>query len=569
VIPGISRWELLSVLKPARYLGGELNQSRPKPDADLRVCLAYPDIYEIGMSNMALKILYSLLDADPRIAVERVFCPWVDFGDLLQRKRVPLFSLETKTPVANFDLLGITLSYEMTYTNVLYLLDLAGIPLRGADRTSGPFIVAGGPSASNPAPMADFFDAILVGDGEEAQTELCELMIRAKADHWSRPQTLQAIAALEGFYVPAFPKPVKRRVFRGFAVSAPPLRPLVPAVESIHDRVTLEIFRGCIQGCRFCNAGFFYRPKRERPVAALKQWAKDILLGSGDESLGLMSLSTSDYSCLHELISGIESEKVFTEQTLSVPSLRMNDKTLAMIKSSSSLRVNGLTFAPEAGSQRLRDIILKKITEADILDVIDAARDAAYRAVKLYFMIGLPFETDADVQAIVELVEKMVRHSRKTGVRKEFSVSLSGFVPKPHTPFQWARQLSPDEMRQRRMIASQGLRKLGIKASWRDEHLCELEGVLARGDQHIGKVLLSAYRLGAKFDGWTEHHKPSAWAAAFAEHGLTPAQFTREFPIQEILPWDFIDIRTPRAFFEKEYQAARQLAESGVGFNQE
>ncbi|HQG28673.1 MAG TPA: B12-binding domain-containing radical SAM protein, partial [Candidatus Ozemobacteraceae bacterium] len=382
-IPGITHWDLLSVEKPSRYIGGEMNQAPGKPGAALRACLAFPDVYELGMSNIAIKILYEILNEIPDIACERVFSPWVDFEDLLRRKGLPLYSLETKRPLSEFDVLGITLPYEMTFTNVVNLLELGGIPVDRRDRTDGTFVIAGGPSASNPLPVADFFDAILIGDGEEALPELCELIKQSKNQHVVRPKVLAAISELEGFWVPAFPKPVKRRVFKGFGASRPPLTPVVPHIEAIHSRAPLEIFRGCIQGCRFCNAGFFYRPKRERPASALIDCGRSLLANTGNESLGLVSLSTSDYTALSELITGLDKQRMFPDQTLSVPSLRMNDKTLALLETVPELKKGGLTFAPEAGSQRLRDIISKNITEEDILKVVAATRESCYRVMKL------------------------------------------------------------------------------------------------------------------------------------------------------------------------------------------
>lgn len=559
-IPGITHWDLLSVEKPSRYIGGELNQAADKPNASLRACLAFPDIYELGMSNIALKILYESLNAVPDIACERVFSPWVDFEDLLRRKGLPLFSLESKRPLSSFDLLGITLPYEMTFTNVVNLLELGGIPVDRRDRTDGTFVIAGGPSASNPLPVADFFDAILIGDGEEAILEVCEIIREAKKQHVVRPKVLAAIAELEGFWVPAFPRPVKRRVFKGFGASTPPLHPVVPHIEAIHSRAPLEIFRGCIQGCRFCNAGFFYRPKRERPATTLIDCGRALLTNTGNESLGLVSLSTSDYTALPELISGIDKQRTFPDQTLSVPSLRMNDKTLALLESVPELKKGGLTFAPEAGSQRLRDIINKNITEEDILKVVAGTRESCYRVMKLYFMMGLPFETDDDLAAIADLVEKIEATARREKVRKDINISLSGFVPKPFTPFQWAAQNDMAMLDAKRRQICNAMKKSRARISWRDSYLCQLEGVLSRGDERVGALLKAARKRGCRFDGWSEHFRPDAWREAFAETGIDPASYTRERPLGEMLPWEFIDFRTPREYFVREYREAAGLA---------
>ncbi|MFZ2961364.1 MAG: radical SAM protein [Candidatus Ozemobacteraceae bacterium] len=565
MIKGLSHWDLTSVEKPARYLGGEWNQAAPKPDARLSVCLGFPDLYDLGMSNLALKILYGLLDADPRIAVERVFSPWVDFEELLRRKNIPLYGLESKRPLHAFDILGITLPYEMTFTNVLRMLELGGIPLLGSERTSGPLVIAGGPSAANPLPVADFFDAILIGDGEEALPELCDRVISWKivgGEHHphGRNELLESISTIEGFWVPRFPKPVKRRVFKGFGASTPPLHPIIPNVETVHNRIPLEIFRGCMQGCRFCNSGYFYRPRRDRMPHALIENAERLMRNTGDEGIGLLSLSTSDYGCLNELITGLVARRVYPDQNLTVPSLRMNDATLELLKRDDQIKKSGLTFAPEAGSQRLRNVIGKNITEEDILRVIEATSESYYQTVKLYFMIGLPFETDSDIDAIAELVGKIDGAAKRMKLRKELSISLSPFVPKPFTPFQWSGQLPAEELQARRIRVTSALKRVRAKVSWREEFLCGLEAVLARGDQRVGKLLLAAHRKGCRFDGWGEQFRRGSWEESLKETGLTVAEFARERPLNEPLPWDFVDFRTPRAFLEGEYRRAAEAA---------
>ncbi len=560
MIPGLSHWDLLEVEKPLRYIGGEVNQAAPKPGASLRVCLAFPDVYELGMSNIALKILYEILDGDPRIAVERVFSPWVDFEDLLRRKDLPLFSLETRTPLNSFDILGITLPYEMTLTNVLNLLELGKIALDRDERQEGPIVMGGGPSGANPVPIGRFFDAVLVGDGEEALPEACSVVLAGKRSGHVREDILREISKIEGFWVPRFPGPVRRRVFKGFSGSVPPLRPVVPNIQTVHNRVPIEIFRGCLQGCRFCNAGFFYRPKRERPAEKIAEWSRRILAETGDETLGLVSLSTSDYSRLPELLAMLDSGRRSADQTVSVPSLRMDDKTLALLQSTPNLKKGGLTFAPEAGSQRLRDIIGKRITEDEILRVILATKDSAYRTVKLYFMIGLPFETDSDIAAIPTLIRKMEEVCRRGKIHKEFSISLSGFVPKPFTPFQWAGQDEFGVLREKRVRICEDLKKSRARISWRDEFLCRLEAVLARGDARIGELLVAARRRNCRFDGWGDHFQASEWRESFVETGIDFVDYTKSRTVSEVLPWDFIDFRVPRAFLEKEYRAAASLA---------
>jgi len=563
VIPGISDWELLDIEKPARYVGGEWNQPQAKANPQLTVCLAFPDLYELGMSNLGLRILYDRLARDERIQVERTFSPWIDFERLLRRKGVPLFAVESKRPVRDFDLLGITLPYEMTFTNVLNLIDLAGLPLLAKDRCSGPLVIGGGPSASNPVPVAEFFDAILVGDGEDAILDIADLLLQAKTRGWRREEVLERLAAIEGYFVPRFPAPVKRRVYKEFGQSAPPLKPLISNIESVHDRMPLEIFRGCIQGCRFCNAGFFYRPKRERSVNDLCGWAQQILQSTGEETLGLISLSTSDYSCLGELVDRLGREKRYPDQTLAVPSLRMNDQTLTLLERIDEMKKSGLTFAPEAGSQRLRDIIHKKITEDEILHVIAATKGSNYQSIKLYFMMGLPFETEADLDAIPELVFRIEDVCRRERLRKDLTISLSGFVPKPFTPFQWCRQATPQELFERRQRVCQGLRKSRARISWRDEFLCLLEGVLSRGDAQVGKVLFEAWKAGATFDGWCDRFREDAWKQAFERAAVDPTTYTREMSVDQPLPWEFIDFRTPRAYYLDEYRRATDLARVG------
>lgn len=560
VIEAISHWELLEIEKPARYLGGEVNQARIKQDAALRVCLVFPDMYELGMSNLAIKIFYETLNNHPEIMAERAFSPWVDFEDLLRRKNLPLYSLETGTPLHEFDAIFITLPYEMTFTNVLNILDLGKIPLTWEERTAGPMIIAGGPSAANPMPVAMFMDAVVIGDGEEVIVEICEKLIAAKLARASQSEKRQELGKLEGVWIPQFPGKVKRRVFKGFAQSQPPVKPLVPNVQAIHNRAPLEIFRGCMQGCRFCNAGFYYRPKRERPVADLLKYARQLMQNTGEESLGLLSLSTSDYCHLDDLIRGLDKEKLYPEQNVSIPSMRMNENTISLLESTPQIRKGGLTFAPEAGTQRLRNVINKNITEEDIISVMQATGGSDYRTVKLYFMMGLPFETDEDLEGIVDLVKRLEAIGRTTKPRKQISISLSGFVPKPFTPFQWSRQADIAELKRKRLIVSRGLERGNSKISWREEFLCLLESVLSRGDEKVGKLILHAFKAGCKFDGWHEHFDQRKWERAFAETGLNAEEYLRDRPVAETLPWDFIDFQVPRAYLEKEYRLAADSA---------
>ncbi|OQB50922.1 MAG: Radical SAM superfamily protein [bacterium ADurb.Bin157] len=560
IIDHLSHWELLNIEKPARYLGGEANQAQSKTDPALKVALVFPDLYELGMSNLAIKIFYESLNNTENIMAERVFSPWIDFEALLRKKDLPIYSLETGRPLYEFDVIFISFPYEMTFTNVLNILDLGKVELCTKNRTNWPIVIGGGPSASNPLPMAKFMDGIFIGDGEESILEICNKLIEFKKQNLSLKEVRMALAEIEGLWVPEFPRNVRRRIFKGFANSAPPLKPVIPNVQAIHNRAPIEIFRGCINGCRFCNAGYYYRPKRERSSESLIKYAHQLLENTGEESLGLLSLSTSDYSELSCLIEGLDRDKLYPEQTVSIPSMRMTDNTIKLLNSSSRIRKGGLTFAPEAGTQKLRNIINKNITEEDIIHVMKTTGGSEYRTVKLYLMMGLPFETDEDISGIVNLVEKLDNIGRTCSPKKQITVSLSGFVPKAFTPFQWSRQNTIEELKNKRFAVCKGLERRRVQISWRDEYLCLLEAVLSRGDEQVGDLVLAAFRNGCKFDGWHECFSKSGWEKAFEDTQIQTSKYTSELSINSPLPWDFIDFRTPKAFYREEYLKAAQIA---------
>lgn len=519
------------------------------------MCFCFPDLYEIGMSNLGVQILYDIINRADGFRAERCFAPALDMAKKLRERGIPLLSLETKKPLKDFVVVGFSIGFELLYSNVLYMMDLAGIRLRAKDRAEGdPIVIAGGPCTANPEPFAPFFDAIVIGEGEEADLELLKRVTEGREQGLSRAEILKSISDIEGVYVPALKREgyrVKKAIVRDFENAPYISKPLVPTIESVHDRATLELYRGCASGCRFCQAGFWYRPIRERSAKKCASLAVDMLKSTGFGELSLCSLSTSDYSELEELEAILSPYCRERGVTMALPSLRISSFKPDMAKDS---RKSSLTFAPEAGSQRLRDVINKNVSEEEI-DKISVAFEAGYDSIKLYFMMGLPTETDEDIAGIAAICRRLKelywqkRHKRGLNI----SVSCAVFIPKPCTPFQWEEQISFDEMKRRQNFLRGLLKEIkGVSFSWHGAETSVLEAALARGDERLADVIEDAYRMGARFDGWSEHFKWDVWKAAFENRGLDMRSFTGARSLDEDLPWDFIDIGVDKKYFAKE-----------------
>ena len=566
---------LYQVAKPARYTGGEWNSIVKDWDkTDIKIVLSYPDLYELGMSNMALPILYELFNSQPDVLAERVFAPWVDMEAVLRARGISLASLENKRPLKDFDIIGFSLGYELTYTNVLNMLHLAQIPVLAMERDdSYPIVIAGGTCALNPEPMTDFIDFFIIGDGEEVSLELLDCFRDWKGKAAPKKQLLKQVATIPGIYVPSLyqveyqtdglfksitpilpsAKPsIKRRIVS--KLPPPVTKPIVPYIEVVHDRGAVEIQRGCSRGCRFCQAGMIYRPVRERPPEEILQAVGEIITNCGYNEVSLVSLCTNDYPDIDKLVANLIHH--YKDLTLSLPSLRTDSSSVRLVESLPSRRKTGLTFAPEAGSERLRRTINKYVPEDEILQTAAAAFNKGWSSLKLYFMLGLPTETMDDVKEISQLVDKIGSLGRKAkGKRPQIRVSVSTFVPKPHTPFQWVAQTSQTELEAKHELLKLGLRQTGSRLSWTDPKVSQLEAVLSRGDRRLGKVIYRAWQLGSTFDAWDEHFNYENWLRAFDEAGLEPSFYAqRERPLDELLPWAHIDVGVTTAFLKQEYQ---------------
>ncbi len=569
---------LPQVNRPSRYLGGELGSIHKDPaQVELRVALAFPDVYEIGMSHLGFAILYHILNGCDGIAAERAYAPWPDLEEHLRASGTPLTSLESRLPLADFDLIGFTLQYELSYSNILNMLQLAGIPLRREQRSAdAPLIVVGGPCAFNPEPLADFIDCAVIGDGEEAVVELCAALRASRAAGEDRAALYRRLAAIEGIYVPALfavdyqadgrlqairpllpgHDSVRRRFLADLDAAAYPTAPIVPFMNTVHDRVAVEIARGCTRGCRFCQAGYIYRPVRERSPQRIADIIEESLQHSGYEEVSLLSLSTGDYSCIEPLLKNLMRRYAEEKVAVSFPSLRVGSLTPELMEEIKKVRKTGFTLAPEAGSERLRELINKGISEEDLLETSRSAFALGWRILKLYFMMGLPTETDADLQAIVDLAARVKRTGKGTEGGADVNVSVSTFVPKAHTPFQWEAQIGIEETLRRQQLLRDGLRQKKLRLKWHEAQLSFLEGVFARGDRRLGAVLERAQALGCRFDGWRDHFRFELWQQAFAEAGLDPAWYLRQREETEVLPWQHIDCGLTRDFFLSERRKA-------------
>lgn len=572
---------LCEVERPARYAGGEFNSVVKDWDkTDLHFTFCFPDLYEIGMSHLGIKILYDILNRRDDIWAERAFMVGQDMEDKMREAGIPLYSLESKMPLKEADVIGFTLQYELSYSSILSMLSLSEIPLLAKDRADTfPLVCAGGPCAYNPEPLVDFIDFFMIGEGEEVILQVSDIILEGKKNGWKKQEILEKLAELQGVYVPALvdvtynedgtvksiSKTVEKTVITDLTNAVFPTKLVVPFTEAVHDRITLEVMRGCMRGCRFCQAGYIYRPKREKDSEKLSEIAKLSFCNTGYEEISLSSLSTSDYLQLKDLKARLNT---FTKENminLALPSLRIDNFHEEALESLSEVRKSSLTFAPEAGTQRMRDIINKNISEETILNTMQFAYENGWSTVKLYFMIGLPFETDEDVLGIAELVKKIEAlyysvPKEKRGKRFGITVSVSTFVPKPHTPFQWAPQDSFETILRKQNLLKDNLRSKNIRLNWHDAETSVLEAAFARGDRRLGKVILEAHKLGCKLDGWNEYFSFEKWQQAFQNAGVDMAFYNeRERSLDEVLPWEVTFCGVTKEFFKRELLEAKAV----------
>ncbi|MDY2910626.1 MAG: TIGR03960 family B12-binding radical SAM protein [Agathobacter sp.] len=581
---------LMTIDKPARYIGNEINSVvKDTSKVDIRFAMCFPDVYEIGMSHLGIQILYDMFNKREDTWCERVYSPWPDLHEIMKEKQIPLFGLESQEPIKNFDFLAMTLQYEMCYTNILQILDLSQIPLRSKDRTEkDPLVIGGGPCSYNPEPIADFFDIFYIGEGETRYDDLFDLYKQMKKNGKSRQEMLHEIAKIPGMYVPSLytvsykedgtidtfapiyddvPKTIKKEIEMDLSTSVYPEKPVVPFIKATQDRIVLEIQRGCIRGCRFCQAGMIYRPNREKSVARLKELAEQMIASTGHDEISLSSLSSSDYSELEELINYLIDECGKKKINISLPSLRIDAFSLDIMQKVQDIKKSSLTFAPEAGTQRLRNVINKGLTVDNIMNGSKQAFEGGWNKVKFYFMLGLPTETEEDMRGIPELANDVAmlyydtvpKENRKG--KCQITISTSFFVPKPFTPFQWARMYPPGEYLRRAKIVNDHVKEMhnhkSIRYNWHEADVTVLEGVLARGDRRLCDTILYVYEHGGYFDAWNEYFDYDRWLEAFAATGIDPDFYTmRERDLDETLPWDFIDVGVTKEFLKREWKTA-------------
>lgn len=577
---------LLCVEKPARYTGGEINSCiKDLSGIKTRFAICFPDVYEVGMSHLGIKILYHKINERSDSWCERVFAPWPDMENIMREKNIPLFSLESKDSISEFDFVGFTLQYEMSYTNIINMLDLSHIPYLSKDREDGPFVICGGPCSYNPEPLADIVDFFVIGEAEEVIDEVLDIYADWKSKGQKRIDFLEAVSQIEGIYVPSFydvkynedgtikerikkktayPDIINKRIIYDLNKSYYPDKIIVPLTEIVHDRIMLETFRGCTRGCRFCQAGMIYRPVREKVCDTLMLEAEKLLKSTGYDELSLTSLSICDYSDIKNLIHRLMEKYKDQRVGVSLPSLRIDSFSVDLINEIQKVRKTGLTFAPEAGTQRMRDVINKGVTEDDLIKSTTSAFSKGWSTIKLYFMIGLPLETMDDVMGIAELSQKVVnvyfsvpKEIRKRGLN--ITVSTSTFVPKPFTPFQWEPQDTMDKVKEKQMLLKEKIKSRYISYNWHESPVSFLEAVFARGDRKLSKVLIKAHTLGCKFDGWNDYFKYDLWMKAFSDCNVDPDFYaTRKRNTDENLPWDFINVGVKKEYLINELEKSKK-----------